>query len=115
MQAQLANWNPLRDVWETGQVDLLSGRSDVFSETLPKSGSMRSGQLFAPPTLEPPTGEQECSSSLGPEEPPLLRTPCAQEAGGGMLHPEKAAREKRTLRLSSQIVHLVDPDALPND
>ena len=77
----LANWNPLRDVWETGQVDLLSGRSDVFSETLPKSGSMRSGRLFVPPTLEPHTGEQESSSSPGRQA--LLHAHCSAEAAGG--------------------------------
>ena len=94
----LANWNPLRDVWETGQVDLLSGHSDVFSETLPKSGSMRSGRLFERPTLEPPTVERESSSSPG--RPALLRTPCAAEAAGGPRNPN---RPGATMRLSDQI------------
>lgn len=45
----------------------------------------------------------------------LLRTPCAAEAEGGMLHPDKAKREGQTLRLSPQIVHMVAPDQLKDD
>lgn len=45
----------------------------------------------------------------------LLRTPCAAEAEGGMLHPDKAEREGQTLRLSSQIVHMVAPDQLKDE
>ena len=29
----IASWNPTRDVWEVGQMDLLSGHSDVFKDT----------------------------------------------------------------------------------
>lgn len=32
-----------------------------------------------------------------------------------MMHPDKAKREKRTLRLSSQVVHMVAPDQLKDD
>ena len=91
-------------------LDLFSEHSDAFSETLPISGMTRSGRLFLRPQSEPHTVGNESSSSPG-----LLRTPCAAEAEGGMLHPDKAEREGQTLRLSSQIVHMVAPDQLKDD
>lgn len=94
----LASWNPSRDVWETGTVDLFSERSDAYSETLPKSGSMRSGRLFERPTLVRPTVGRGSSSSPGPQA--LLRTPCAAEAAGGPRNPD---RPGATMRLSDQI------------
>ncbi len=53
----LARWNSERDCWEslTDPADLLSGLSTVYSETLPISGSMRSGLVFARPTPAPRT------------------------------------------------------------
>lgn len=142
MKTPAATWNPERDLWETDTMDLFSGLSDVFSETLPISGMTRSGRLFLRPQSEPPMVGSESSSSLGrvfdtpdtmPDAPnsgsnrksqpaglgnqvkALLRTPCAAEAEGGMLHPDKAEREGQTLRLSSQIVHMVAPDQLKDD
>lgn len=70
-----ATWNPDRDVWEIDQTDLFSGLSDVFSETWPHSGSMRSGRAYARPTPEPPTVEPACSS--------LLPTPAVNDMGAG--------------------------------
>lgn len=110
MLQQVAQWNKTRDVWETGEMDLFSGHLDVFSETFPKSGTTRNGVLFLRPMLEHRTAGNESSSSPG-----LLRTPCAAEAEGGMLHPDKAKRQGQTLRLSSQIVHMVAPDQLKDD
>ena len=66
----IATWNPERDLWETSQMDLFSGLSDVYSATLPTSGTMRNGQLFERQTLVRPTGENECS---------LLPTPAARD------------------------------------
>lgn len=62
----------------------------------PNSGSNRKSQ---------PAG-------LGNQVRALLRTPCAAEAEGGMIHPDKAEREGRTLRLSPQIVHMINPGQL---
>lgn len=45
----IAKWNSGRDCWETDQIDLLSGLSVVFSETLPISGSMRNGVVYEHP------------------------------------------------------------------
>lgn len=112
MPEQLATWNPSRDVWEAPTADLFSEQQDVFSETFPASGSMRSGSLYPRPQSEHPTGGSACSSSPGGEMP-MLRTPCAQEAGGGPMSPAQAQREGRTLRLTGQIIDLIHPGVLP--
>ena len=66
MQQPLAQWNQTRDCWETTQQSsLLSERSDVFSETWPRSGSMRNGAAYELPTWVPATDGNECSSSPG--------------------------------------------------
>jgi hypothetical protein len=57
----IASWNPERDVWETGQMDLFSGRLGVFSETWPASGMTRNGVAYELPTWEPPTEDTEYS------------------------------------------------------
>lgn len=60
-------------------MDLISGRWAVYSETLPRSGSMRNGELFELPTWAPATGGQECSylptprASDGPNGGPNMR------------------------------------------
>lgn len=43
----------------------------------------------------------------------LLRTPVADEDGGGPLSPAMAKAKGQTLRLSGQIIDLVDPERLP--
>lgn len=43
----------------------------------------------------------------------LLRTPVADETGGGMTSPAMAKAKGQTLRLSGQIVDLVEPGRLP--
>ena len=74
LRQPIATWSPERDCWETGQGDLLSGLSDVFSETWPRSGSMRSGMAYAHPTLEHPMGGSGSS---------LLPTPEAKNSHAG--------------------------------
>ncbi len=54
MPKPIAEWNPQTQLWETGQVDLLSEQPAPFSETWPTSGMTRSGQLFPLPVSEPP-------------------------------------------------------------
>ena len=61
MQQRLASWNQERDCWETDQGDLLSGLSDVYSETWPPSGMTRAGSAYVLPTSAPPTDDGECS------------------------------------------------------
>lgn len=89
----------------------LFGPPDAFSETFPPSGTMRSGELFRRPASVRHTNGTGSSSSPG-DETPLLRTVMADELGGGMMHPEKAVEEGRSLRLASQVVHLVAPEQL---
>lgn len=77
-----ATWNKSRDVWEAPEMDLISGRWAVYSETLPRSGSMRNGELYELPTWERATEGQECS---------YLPTPVAQPSGNT---PEEHLRKK---------------------
>ena len=72
MPTLLASWNPERDIWEVEQMDLLSGRSGVFSETWPASGMTRNGVAFELPTWELPTDDTEYS---------WLPTPAATYSG----------------------------------
>lgn len=69
----LATWNPEMDYWETATEDIF-GRSGVYSETLPKSGMTRSGQLYELPTLAHPITEREFS---------CLPTPVASDCRRG--------------------------------
>lgn len=46
-------------------------------------------------------------------ESSLLRTPIADEAGGGPISPAMAKANGSSLRLSGQIIDLVEPDRLP--
>ena len=76
----IASWNPERDVWETGQMDLLSGLSAVFSETWPASGMTRNGVAFELPTLGHRTSGTEYS---------LLPTPTARDGKDSTIGPAK--------------------------
>ena len=75
----IATWNPEHDLWETNQEDIF-GHSDVYSETLPKSGMTRNGQLYELPTLVPRTTEPGYSS------PRLLPTPRTTDSHGPGRH-----------------------------
>lgn len=70
----LARWNPKRGVWETGQVDLLSGLSELYSVTFPSSGTTRNGLVFEQPTPALPTDGSGSSS---------LPTPRASRGASG--------------------------------
>ena len=72
----IATWNPARTVWETAQ-DMLCGHSALYSETLPSSGTMRSGRLYPPQTPEAATSASASSSSPG-----LLPTPNSSDHKG---------------------------------
>ena len=99
--AQLAQWNPTRDCWETTQqASLLCEHWDVYSETWPTSGMTRSGVAYALPTWEPPTGDSESSS--------LLPTPVATEGTKGTLQSsDEREAQGRQVYLSNAIGSLL--------
>lgn len=91
----MARWNSARGVWETARVSLVCGHSEPFLETWPTSGMTRGGLAFELPTPALPTVGSGSS---------LLRTPVADEDGGGPLHPDVAKERGQTLRLTGQIL-----------
>lgn len=91
-------WNKNRDCWETEQMDLLSGRQDVWSETWPASGMTRNGVLSELPTAAPLTSESGFS---------LLVTPQANLGScGGSQPPQKRREGGHSVSLADQIEHL---------
>lgn len=91
-------WNKSRDCWETEQMDLLSGRQDVWSATWPVLGMTRSGVLSELPTLVPRTSESDFS---------LLATPQANLGScGGSQPPQKRREGGHSVSLADQIEHL---------
>lgn len=92
-------WNKNRDCWETEQMDLLSERQAVWSETWPQSAMTRNGVLRELPTSVPLTSESACS---------LLATPQANLGScGGSQTPEKRREGGHSVSLADQIEHLV--------
>lgn len=99
MPEPIAEWNPARSVWETGQGQLC-GHSDVFSETWPTAGMTRGGVAYALPMWAPRTPDIESSS--------LLKTPTAQLAiNGGSQHPDKRKAGGHGPTLADEIEHLL--------
>lgn len=80
---RIAGWNSVRDVWETEAVSLLSGRSDVFSETFMTSGSMRNGVAYELPTSAHHTdGSASLCSQLGGKLLPTATSADSNGSGG---------------------------------
>jgi hypothetical protein len=104
----LAIWNSARDVWEKPDPPITQpscGHLDVFSATFPTSGMTVNGEAFALPKWEHAIPASESLS--------LLRTVVACEAGGGPQSPAMARQRGQTLRLSGQMIDLVNPGQLP--
>lgn len=80
-QIPIARWDSARDVWtpiaEFHTLPIFEP-SAVYSEIFMPSGSMRNGEVFERPTLEPRTSARECSSPPG-----LLPTPNAIVSNDG--------------------------------
>src|SRR6202043_98662 len=79
----IATWNPARGAWETPVLNLLCGHLEPFSQTWPKSGSMRSGSVFPRPVPGPAISAGASLSSPG-----LLPTPNATDTGGPRVVPD---------------------------
>lgn len=95
--------------WRTSQATLALDLTPS-SVTLPRSGSMRNGELFARPTLARLTGANGCSS--------LLVTPTANlGVNGGSQHPAKRKAGGHGPTLADQVEHLLPTPAAcnPND
>lgn len=113
----IASWNPERDVWETGQMDLFSGRSAVFSETWPASGMTRNGLAFELPTLGHRTSGTEYSSLPTPratrggsatETVTMLPTPTARDGvPRGSQPPEKRRASGHQPSIADVVEHLL--------
>ena len=95
-RAPLARWNPSRDCWETDRVDLLSGLSDVWSETWPTAGT------WADPTEPGPSGKPRLSARFVEwmmclpdgwvtDVPGLSRSEQLALLGNGVVPPQGAA------------------------
>ena len=98
-------WNSETDRWETSE------HSDVYSETWPILGTMRSGVAYLPPKQVRHTAASEYSSSQ-PSSNRLFRTITADEAGGGPLAPLRARALKKTIRVTSEVIDLISPQEL---
>lgn len=100
---QIASWNSARDVWETEAVSLLSGRSDVFSETFPISGSMRNGVAYELPMSVP---RMDASGSLFSQlGGKLLPSPVAQPSGNS---PDDHLRKKPGREVVTDLAIIVE-------
>ena len=75
MSEPIATWNPARGAWETPVLNLLCGHLEPFSQTWPKSGSMRNGRVFPRPVPGPAISAGASLSSPG-----LLPTPVVADS-----------------------------------
>lgn len=101
----LAYYDPESQSLKTSQ-GTFEGDSTPSSPTLPASGSMRSGAVYAHRRSELPTAANASSSS------PLLKTPTAQLAvNGGSQHPEKRKRGGHGPTLADEVEHLLPTPA----
>ena len=94
-----AYYDPESSCWRTSQATLALDLMQS-SVTLPRSGSMRNGELFERPTLARLTGGSGCSS--------LLVTPTANlGVNGGSQHPAKRKAGGHGPTLADQVEHLL--------
>lgn len=99
-----AVWDEGADQFRRPAEGLFAVFADTYRDKFPTAGAMRSGDLIH---------RHEVLSTW--PDVPLLRTPCAAEAGGGPLSPTQAKAQGRTLRLTGQILELFHPGILDNN
>jgi len=103
-----ATWNRARGVWETNQ-QAICGHLEPYSQTWPKWGSMRNGEVYEQPTPAHPTADSVCSS--------LLPTPQAHDAVAGKTPEQVAAMRARTgpgVRNLNEEIHLLPTPVADN-
>ena len=86
MSEPIATWNSARGVWETPIQNLLCGHLEPFSQTWPRSGSMRNGSAFLRQRPAPAISAGASLSSHG-----LLPTPLVTNRAG--MQPSPATLE----------------------
>ena len=79
---RLAQWNPTRGAWETGQHDLLSTLSELYLATWPASGMTLDGVVYELPTPELHTDGSGSSSLLPTPRTTDMNGPGKHGAGG---------------------------------
>lgn len=99
----LATWNTEFDYWQKPSLDLM-GDVEPHTDVFPTSGVVVNGDAYARPAWNKRFTEV-----------PLLRTPCAAEAGGGPLSPAQAKAQGRTLRLTGQVLDHFHPGILDGE
>ncbi|KZM68323.1 hypothetical protein AWN90_10555 [Nocardia terpenica] len=91
-------------LWESSELDLLSGLPVPFSARWPRSGSMQSGYAYERPTSERVIDAPESSS---PPPLPVLPTPTARDHKGPANKPGRT-RAGRTRTIGDDSL----PDAI---
>ena len=98
-RASFARFDPVSSSWRTSQQSVIpTVEAPKFSDALPKAGMMRSGSLFALPTLERLISESGCSSWGG-----AWATPRAAWNAGQQEEPGRQGRIKGGASLSVQV------------
>ena len=142
MPKLIAMWNGVRGVWEKpGTVSLLCEHSELFSESWPISGTMRSGMVWKPRmperltegsgslslrgelfgTVTTATSGRSSNFRKGSNPNPvefveeileLMRTPAASEAERGHQPEDKAKARGGQVTLSGQFMFLPTPNTM---
>ncbi|HLP97622.1 MAG TPA: hypothetical protein VK149_04175 [Sideroxyarcus sp.] len=86
MHQHIATWNHARGVWETSQVNLLCGHSELYSETWPTSGMTRAGKAYVLPRQVHRINASEFSSLPTPTVSDLYtdRLASTQQSSGSL-------------------------------
>ncbi|CAM3951986.1 hypothetical protein NONI108955_01105 [Nocardia ninae] len=90
-------------LWESAEIDLVSGLPVPFSARWPRSGSMRNGRAYVRLPSEPATDEAESSSS-----PTLLPTPMSRDHKGKANPPGRTRKSRPRTRGDDTLPDAVD-------
>ena len=111
-----ARYDPEASSWRTSQVSFME-ELNTFSETWPRSGSMRNGQVFEHQTLAHPTAESESLSWASPVAADAAQGDIENEntkyvtTGTGRLPKISNNGESGSLGLAREVKHWATPEA----